>query len=138
MTPENIARAWWAAIDEGDYAAAADLLAPETAVDWPLSGERLPSPLAWQQVNEHYPSKTPWRATVINLVEQDDIVVTFTQVTDGHILDLAISHFRIEGGRIVGLTEYWPETYAAPSWRSAWSTPLPDQDNPLLSPPGVL
>jgi ketosteroid isomerase-like protein len=138
MKPEDIAKAWWAAIDEANYAAAAALLAPDTRVDWPLSGERLPTPLAWRRVNEHYPAKFPWRATIINLVAQNDGVVTFTQVTDGHILDLAISHFRIEDGLIVALTEYWPETYAAPSWRSEWSIPLPDQDNPLKSSAEVL
>jgi hypothetical protein len=131
MTAEEIARAWWAAIDDGEYAVAAALLDPGTPVDWPLSGERLPTSLAWQRVNERYPATSPWHATILNMVVQDDDVVTFTQVTDGHILDLAISHFRVKNGRIVGLTEYWPETYAAPSWRSQWSTPLPEQDNPL-------
>ncbi len=126
MTPTEIVRSWWAAIDSGAYATAADLLAPNTPVDWPLTGERLPSPETWKLVNDHYPSRAPWRATIVDLLADGDRVVTFTQVTDGHICDLAISHFVVRNDLIVQLVEYWPETHAAPTWRAGWSEPLPE------------
>lgn len=131
MTPADIVRAWWVAIDSGAYADAASLLAPDTPVDWPLTGERLPSPQTWQLVNERYPSQAPWRATILDLLTDGDRVVTFTKVTDGHLNDLAISHFVIRDGLIVQLVEFWPETYAVPTWRASWTEQIPDGANPL-------
>ena len=136
MTPAETVRTWWAAIDSAAYADAASLLAPGTPIDWPLTGERLPSPEAWRRVNDHYPSRAPWRAIILDLLADDERVVTFTQVTDGHISDLAITHFMVRDGLIVQMVEFWPETYAAPTWRAGWSEPLPPGGNPLWVGPG--
>ena len=121
-SPAEIARLWWSAIDRSDFHAAASLLAPETSVEWPLSNERMESAADWTLVNEHYPGK--WSATIDSLVADGDIVVTTTTVTDGGISVLAISWFTVTNGLITRLVEYWPETYAAPGWRSQWTVPI--------------
>lgn len=130
MTPAEVVQAWWAAIDAGAFDEAAALLAPDTPVDWPLSGERIPTPQTWQLINERYPSQAPWRATIHDLLSDGERVVTFATVTDGHISALAISHFVVRDGHIVRLVEYWPETYAVPTWRTGWTEQIPDGANP--------
>lgn len=131
-TPEVIARAWWSAFDDGNYGAAARLLAEGTVVDWPVSGERMNDAHAWQQIKEAYPAAAPWRCRIVDIVANGPDVVTFTQVFDGETFDFAISRFRIENGQITRLVEYWPERVPAPAWRLPWITPLTDPDNPMM------
>ncbi len=122
LSPHEIARAWWQAIDRADFAAAVRLMAPEVVVDWPLSNERMASPLMWQQVNEHYPGR--WAATVRSVVVENDSVVSVANISDGSITVVAISFFTIQEGRITNLLEYWPEPYAPPEGRSQWTVPI--------------
>lgn len=123
-SPADIARAWWSAVDRADFSAAISLMAPTTAIDWPLSNERMDNPDAWKLVNENYPGR--WNASIRSLVADGDTVVALVDVTDGGIAVVAISYFTIENGVIANLEEYWPETYAAPGWRSKWVTPIPN------------
>jgi ketosteroid isomerase-like protein len=103
-------------------------MAPTAVIDWPLSNERMPSPRHWKQVNAHYPGR--WRAEIHHLVVGEDTVVTATKVSDGGPSVVAISFFTFEDGRITRLVEYWPETYAAPSWRAPWVTPIDTAGEP--------
>ena len=123
--PRDHARAWWDAIDRGDFDAAIALMAPGTVIDWPLSNERMPNPDAWKLVNRNYPGR--WNASITTLVAEGDTVVTNTEVTDGRITAIAISFFTVTGGLITRLVEYWPETYATPGWRAEWTVPIGEQ-----------
>ena len=118
----DTALAFWRAVDQSDFEAAAALMAPEVVVDWPLSNERMLGPENWKQVNVHYPGR--WRASVESVVADGNAVVTTTHVSDGGIRVIAISFFTIEDSRITRLVEYWPETYASPAWRSQWVVPI--------------
>lgn len=132
MNPEAVARTWWSAFDQGDYSAAAQLLAKGTMVDWPVSRERMESAADWQAIKEAYPAAAPWRCQIVDLVANGPHVVTFTQVFDGETFDFAISRFRIEDGQITQLVEYWPEPTDAPAWRNSWVTVLTDSENPMI------
>lgn len=123
LCPADVAQAWWQAIDRLDFEAAAQLMDPEAVVDWPLSNERMVSPEMWKQVNEHYPGR--WYASIRSVVSEGDTTVTLTDISDGSITVVAISFFTVRDGRITNLVEYWPETYAAPGWRSQWVAPIP-------------
>jgi predicted flavoprotein YhiN len=120
--PESIVRRWWDAIDQADFNLALDLMHPTAVVDWPLSNERMSGPEAWKAVNEHYPGR--WSAQVQSIVCEGATAVSRTIVSDGGITVTAISWFTFESGKIATLTEYWPETYAAPGWRAQWVEPI--------------
>jgi nitrogen regulatory protein PII-like uncharacterized protein len=122
-SPSEIARAWWSAVDQANFPKAISLMTPETVIDWPLSNERMVNPESWKRVNEHYPGR--WYASIRSLVADGDKVVTLVDVTDRSISIVVISYFTIESAVITNLVEYWPETYAAPGWRSEWVTPIP-------------
>lgn len=121
-TSAAIARAWWAAIDRGDFTEATRLCAPSAEVQWPLSNERMTSIEHWRLVNQHYPGT--WRATITELIAQGDAVATVARVFDDKTAVTAISFFTIGDGMIQKIVEYWPEPYEAPEWRSQWITPL--------------
>src|SRR5680860_726852 len=95
-SPAEIARAWWRAVDEADFAKAILLMEPTATVDWPLSNERMDNPDSWKLVNENYPGR--WNASIQSLVAEGDTVVTLVDVTDGGISIVAISYFTIESG----------------------------------------
>lgn len=113
---------FWQAMDEADFTSAAAMMDRGATIDWPLSNERMESPGHWREVNAHYPGR--WRTELIDLVQVGDTVVTRTRVSNGGISDLAISFFSLSEGRITRLVEYWPENYAAPSWRAPWTVEL--------------
>jgi hypothetical protein len=76
-------------------------------------------------VNETYPGR--WNAAIADLISDGETVITTTNVSDGGITVIAISRFTIVDGRITHLVEYWPETYAPPSWRAHLVQPLEGQ-----------
>lgn len=121
-TPEALVRAWWSRIDQRDFAGAADLCSNTADVEWPLSNERMVSLENWRLVNEHYPGR--WNASISELVAQGDSVVTVTRVFDDQTSVTAISLFTVHDGLIQRIVEFWPETYDAPGWRSAWTVPI--------------
>ncbi len=121
--PRELARLWWDAVDRTDFDAAIALMAPDTIVDWPLSNERMASPESWKSVNQHYPGR--WYASIQSIIADNETVVTATEITDGSIVVMVISYFTVIDGLITNLIEYWPETYAAPGWRSQWVVPIP-------------
>ncbi|HYI25966.1 MAG TPA: nuclear transport factor 2 family protein [Thermomicrobiales bacterium] len=120
-----IATAFWRAVGNAEFDRAAAMMAPEAVVDWPLSNERMPSPGHWRDVNAHYPGR--WHSEIVDIVEHDETVVTRTRVFNGGISVLAISYFTIRDDRITHLEEYWPETYAAPAWRSPWTVAIREE-----------
>jgi ketosteroid isomerase-like protein len=121
----ELVTAFWRAMDKADFTGAAALMHPHATVDWPLSNERMTSSENWRLVNANYPGH--WRTRVESMVSQGDTVVTVTTVFDGGISDTAISIFTIADGRIHRLVEYWPETYARPSWRAAWTVRIREE-----------
>jgi len=121
--PGVIARSWWMHNDARDFTAAAALCATRCTIDWPLSGERFPTPGDWAAAMEHYPGL--WRCMVQTLVASEDRAVTIARIFDATTSVTAISLFRVTDGRITELVEYWPEPYDPPEWRARWVTPIP-------------
>jgi ketosteroid isomerase-like protein len=125
MGNRELVTRFWQAMDQADFTKAAALMHRDATVDWPLSNERMTNPEHWRQVNANYPGR--WRTRVESLVVEDDTVITVTTVSDGGICDTAISIFTIAGGQIHRLVEYWPETYAPPAWRAAWTVRIREE-----------
>ncbi len=103
LSPPAIARAWWQAVDQADFDAAIGLMAPDAAIDWPLSNELKANPWMWPQVNEHYPGR--WSASVQSLVSDGESVDTVTDIGDGSINVVGISFSTVQNGQITNLVK---------------------------------
>lgn len=133
MTSGEALRAFWAAMNGNDLAAAALFLAPDVVIDMPQSGERICGRDNFIAINTHDPADGPWRFSILSLVEQDDRVVTVTDVAGAEIAARVVSFSQIDpaSGLIAAMTEYWPEPYSAPPWRTAYGDAMPPEAHPM-------
>lgn len=126
MEPVEVVRAYWAAIEARDWAAVADLLAEDVAVDWPASGERFRGRANAVAVNREYPEG--WSIRVLRLVADGAEVVSEVEVPQAGVGTFrAASFWTVAGGWITAGREYWigVGAEAAPDWRRPYAEPLP-------------
>lgn len=114
----EIVHAFWKRMESNDFHWAAELLADDFVLDWPQSDERIRGRAAFAAVNSEYPSHGRWQFGVNRVVGDDEEAVSDVSVTDGVQRARAISFFTVRDGRIVAMTEFWPESYDPPANRS--------------------
>ena len=120
MTTAAVAtvRDFWALMQTNDFAAVADLLAPDFVLEWPQTKERIRGAERFVRMNAEYPAHGRWEFTVHRLVGGGDEAVSDVAITDGVQRARAISFFETAGGRVRRIVEYWPEPYEAPANRA--------------------
>lgn len=123
---KGIATDLWEHFNNREWDKARALLSDDFEAHWPQSREIIKGPENFIQINREYPGSgtiqvqdathfhEPW--------EHTDCVTTQTKIDwkkpDGKEETVfAISFFEIQEDLIIGVTEYWAETYAAPEWR---------------------
>ncbi len=104
---DDVIRRFWAAMDERDWDGAARLLAPDYVGEWPQSREGIVS-------SENFIADGDQIATEVCLTNREDPRET----------GVAVSFFTLRDGLIVQETDWWPEPYDAPDWRSRWVKPM--------------
>ena len=125
MTPAVVVQEFWRLMATNDFASVASVLAPDFALEWPQSNERIRGSERFATMNAEYPAHGPWQFAINRLVATDSEVVTDVSVTDGVQHARAISFFTVIGGRITRLVEYWPEPFPARADRAHLTEPLP-------------
>jgi ketosteroid isomerase-like protein len=121
-----VARRFWQLMAGNDFDAVGAVLADDFVLDWPQSRERIRGRARFAAVNREYPAHGIWRFTVRSLFGSADEAVSEVEITDGVQHARALSFFRIEGGLITRMREFWPEDYAAPGNRAQWVEPYED------------
>jgi ketosteroid isomerase-like protein len=125
MNPaESTVREFWRLMATNDFDAVAQVLADSFVLEWPQSNERIRGADNFARMNREYPAHGPWRFELRRLVAGGDQVVTQVGITDGTQSAEAISFFQVQAGRVVGLVEFWPESYPAPPIRAHLVEPL--------------
>lgn len=109
---------FWRLMGTNDFAAVGAVLAPDFVLEWPQSRERIRGAANFAQMNAEYPAAGPWRFEVHRVVANGDQVVTDTSVTDGQTVGRALTFFTVREERIVHITEFWPDPFAAPANRA--------------------
>ena len=110
----------WQQFDAGNFDVGA-LLHDDFVCEWPQSRERIVGRENYIAVNAHYPRRV--RIEIQWAVAEGNVVVTeivARDVADPTLIDRAVSFFELRDGKIAHLTEYWPDPYEAPAWRSQW------------------
>lgn len=126
MTPEEVIRNYWAAMQTNDFAKASDWLTDDFEYFMPQSSEYLRGPEAFAALNTAFPATGLWRFKVRSIIAQGQEAVSDVAVTDGQRQDRAITFHTLRDGLICRQVEYWPDPYPAPDWRRPWVSLRPD------------
>jgi limonene-1,2-epoxide hydrolase len=112
MSGRDLVGAFWAAMQANDWDRAASYLAPNCAIDWPCSGERIVGRADFAAVQARYPTNTGrWSFDVHRLVVDADTVVSEVTVTDGEQSARVVVFSDIVDDHIAHQVEYWPMAY---------------------------
>ncbi|MBC9714587.1 nuclear transport factor 2 family protein [Streptomyces sp. TRM66268-LWL] len=120
MTSSNALRkaveTYWAAAEARDWTAFGEVLADDVVYEMPQSRERIRGKERYLQFNREYPGD--WHVHVLRIVAEGDEAVSWIQVTEGIKEMYAVNLFTAdESGRIVAITDFWPEPYEPPAGR---------------------
>ncbi|MGC4189934.1 MAG: nuclear transport factor 2 family protein [Thermomicrobiales bacterium] len=121
---ETLVRTSWALYAQEDFASAAAMMTPDAIIDWPVSGERIPSPANWRVIKEQYPGT--WQFAIIDILVDGNTAVSRLIVSSanlGHV-ETPITYFTFTGERIARIVEYWPQPEAHAAWRAQWIVPI--------------
>jgi SnoaL-like domain len=103
----------WTLANARDWAAFAALLDPDLYYEAPLSREFLRSAAGYLDLFSTWPGD--WRAVIRELVCEPQAAVCRIDFIDGAETMTGISFFRLTpAGRIVRVTDFWPEPYEPP------------------------
>ncbi len=123
---DAVVERFWAAMQHNDWAAVADLLVPDIAIDWPCSGERIVGRANFVAVQERYPTSTGrWEFEIHRLVSNGLTTVSEVTVTDGVQVARVIAFSDVADGQIVRHVEYWPMAYEPPADRAGLVERIP-------------
>jgi hypothetical protein len=109
MTPgQELISAFWAAADARDWAVFSELLDDDVIYEAPQSGERVSGKEAYLRFNiEGFPGD--WHLTIERVVGDDHGAASWIQMTDSDGSYPGLSFFDIIDGRIVKITDFWPQ-----------------------------
>jgi limonene-1,2-epoxide hydrolase len=125
MTSREIIQSFWAAMQDNDWARAADHLAEDCAVDWPCSGERIVGRQDFALIQARYPTTTGrWNFDVHRLVVDDRVAVSEVTVTDGEQSARLVAFSEFDSEHIAHQVEYWPMAYDPPHARADLTHPI--------------
>lgn len=113
----DVVRRFWELMGTNDFRSVAAVLAQEFTLDWPQSNERIRGAEHFARMNQEYPAHGRWSFSVNRIVGGPGEAVSDVSITDGTQHARAISFFTVVGGKIIRITEFWPEPYAAPDNR---------------------
>jgi ketosteroid isomerase-like protein len=120
QSSKRVVEQFWKAMQSNDFSAVGELLHEEYLLEWPQSGERVRGRENFVAINENYPAHGRWEFTVHRILAEGDEVVSDVDVTDGVIRGRVITFSRIQDGKILHQTEFWPDPFKAADWRSEW------------------
>jgi ketosteroid isomerase-like protein len=117
---KQVVEEFWAAMQTNDFKSAGEFLHDDYVLEWPQSGEQIRGRANFIAINEHYPANGRWEFTIHRIVAEGDEVVSDVGVTDGTITGRAITFSTVRDGKIIYQTEFWPDPFEPPTWRTDW------------------
>jgi hypothetical protein len=116
--------AHWRASAAGDANAEHDIYADDAICDYPQSGERILGRNNLQALRSHHPGK-PSGFKVRRILGEADLWITEYTITYQDKLAFTVSIMEFRDGKVVHETQYFADAFAAPSWRTQWTTQIP-------------
>jgi limonene-1,2-epoxide hydrolase len=126
MSALDVVSDFWAAMQTNDWQRAAEHLAPNCAIDWPCTGERIVGRDDFAAVQAQYPTRTGrWSFDVHRLVDGGSTVVSEVTVTDGEQSARVVAFSDVVDDHVIRHVEYWPIAYEALPGRENLTRPIP-------------
>jgi ketosteroid isomerase-like protein len=113
----DVVAAYWAAAEARDWAAFGALLADDVVYRGPQTRERVRGRDAYVRFNvEGFPGE--WHITVQRIVGADPHAASWIEFTGPDGTQTGLCFFELADGRIVRITDFWPEPYELPASRT--------------------
>jgi ketosteroid isomerase-like protein len=109
---------YWGAAEARDWAAFGALLAEDVVYEVPQTRERVIGREDYLRFNaEGFPGD--WHLAVQRVVSQDQAAVSMIEFSEGGTSQFGLCFFDLdENGRIVRITDFWPDPYEPPAGRA--------------------
>ncbi|MDX6336798.1 MAG: hypothetical protein QOG05_4138 [Streptosporangiaceae bacterium] len=109
---------YWAAAEARNWAAFGALLAGDVVYEGPQARERITGREAYVRFNaEGFPGD--WHLAVQRIVSQDRTAVSMIEFSEAGTSQTGLCFFDLdEDGRIVRITDFWPDPYEPPAGRA--------------------
>jgi ketosteroid isomerase-like protein len=114
----DVVTAYWAAAEARDWAGFAGLVAEQVVYEAPQTRERVRGRAAYIRFNaEGFPGD--WHLEVERIVGQGRHAASWIQMTDAGERYPGLCFFDLDDdGRIVRITDFWPQPYELPASRA--------------------
>ena len=100
---------FWQLMASNQFDTVAEVLADDFTIEWPQTRERIRGAANFARFNQEYPAAGLWTFEIKRLVVEPFAGVSEVAVSDGVKAGRPITFFRIRGGLICSMVEYWPE-----------------------------
>jgi limonene-1,2-epoxide hydrolase len=120
MNAKEVVKKFWQTMETNDFAAAAKFLTEDFRCLWPQSSELIEGRENFIKINENYPTRGKWHFEILFVMAENDRVVTEVEVKNDEVTARVITFHEVENGLIKNQVEYWPENFAAQTWRQQW------------------
>jgi ketosteroid isomerase-like protein len=117
---KQVIEGFWAAMQTNDFKAVGEFLHDDYVLEWPQSEERIRGRSNFVAINENYPAHGRWEFSVHHIIAEGDQVVSDVGVTDGVVIGRALTFSRVQDGKIIHQTEFWPDPFEPLAWRAEW------------------
>ena len=111
--------AHWFASAAGDLDAEHDIYQDDAICDYPQSGERILGRSKLQALRSHHPGK-PSGFNVRRILGVGDLWITEYTINYQGRTAYTVSIMEFQDGKVVHETQYFADSFEAPSWRSQW------------------
>ena len=114
-----VVAAYWAAANDRDWNAFADLLAEDVVYEGPQTGERVRGRAAYVRFNiEGFPGD--WQLTVVRIVGENRNAASWIDFTNADgTRQPGLCFFELnDDNRIARITDFWPDPYELPAQRA--------------------
>lgn len=109
---EAVVRRFWACANAQDWAGLARLLAPALRYEVPQTRECIDCAEGFVDFFATWPQ--PWRVLLDRVVSDGRQVAVQMRFDDGQAEQTALGFYELEAGRVMAITEFWPEPYEPP------------------------
>jgi hypothetical protein len=130
MDPDFQARAaleeHWRASESGDTEAEHAIYAVDAILDYPQSGERFRGRVTISAQRGGHPASRHF--TVLRIVGSQNLWVSECVITYDGVPTYSVSVTEFDHERVVHETQYFADTFRAPTWRAALAEPMPGRN----------